>query len=94
MLIFVTVSRRARLSFFAPKIAAKIGPLILLIFAGVLIFGAFYVYVQCPPYSSKLIADLLLLLPRQLLLHSGDEGPIARGGRPDVLAARQALAVY
>lgn len=36
------------LSFFAPRIAAKIGPLILLIFFGMLVFGFFYVYLVIP----------------------------------------------
>jgi SP family sugar:H+ symporter-like MFS transporter len=36
------------LSFFAPKIAAKIGPLILLIFFGMLLFGFGYVYLFIP----------------------------------------------
>jgi len=36
------------LSFFAPRIAAKIGPLILLIFFGMLVFGFFYVYIAIP----------------------------------------------
>jgi SP family sugar:H+ symporter-like MFS transporter len=36
------------LSFFAPKIAAKIGPLILLIFFGMLLFGYGYVYLFIP----------------------------------------------
>ncbi|KAN0100175.1 General substrate transporter [Tylopilus felleus] len=36
------------LSFFAPRIAAKIGPLILLIFVGMLVFGYVYVYVAIP----------------------------------------------
>ncbi|CDZ97853.1 general substrate transporter [Phaffia rhodozyma] len=36
------------LSYFSPKIAAQIGPLILLVFTGVLIFGTFYVYFMVP----------------------------------------------
>ncbi|KAH7922786.1 general substrate transporter [Leucogyrophana mollusca] len=36
------------LSFFAPRIAAKIGPLILLIFFGMLVFGFLYVYLAIP----------------------------------------------
>ncbi|TFK56384.1 general substrate transporter [Heliocybe sulcata] len=36
------------LSFFAPRIAAKIGPLILLIFFGMLVFGFVYVYIFIP----------------------------------------------
>ncbi|EPQ60032.1 general substrate transporter [Gloeophyllum trabeum ATCC 11539] len=36
------------LSFFSPRIAADIGPLVLLIFAGVLIFGFVYVYICIP----------------------------------------------
>ncbi|KAF8435632.1 general substrate transporter [Boletus edulis BED1] len=36
------------LSFFAPRIAARIGPLILLIFFGMLIFGYVYVYLAIP----------------------------------------------
>ncbi|KAF6765549.1 general substrate transporter [Ephemerocybe angulata] len=36
------------LSFFAPRIAAKIGPLILLIFFGMLLFGYVYVYFFIP----------------------------------------------
>ncbi|EGO05363.1 hypothetical protein SERLA73DRAFT_101147 [Serpula lacrymans var. lacrymans S7.3] len=36
------------LSFFSPRISAKIGPLILLIFFGMLIFGFCYVYVAIP----------------------------------------------
>ena len=36
------------LSFFAPRIAAKIGPLILLIFFGMLVFGFFYVWLCIP----------------------------------------------
>ncbi|EAU83517.1 sugar transporter [Coprinopsis cinerea okayama7 len=36
------------LSFFAPRIAEKIGPLILLIFCGMLIFGYVYVYLFIP----------------------------------------------
>lgn len=36
------------LSFFAPRIAADIGPLILLIFFGMLVFGFFYVYFFIP----------------------------------------------
>ncbi|KAF4623455.1 hypothetical protein D9613_002266 [Agrocybe pediades] len=36
------------LSFFAPRIAAKIGPLILLIFFGMLVFGFGYVYLFIP----------------------------------------------
>ncbi|KAF8167584.1 general substrate transporter [Crassisporium funariophilum] len=36
------------LSFFAPRIAAKIGPLILLIFFGMLLFGYGYVYLFIP----------------------------------------------
>ncbi|KAF8531542.1 general substrate transporter [Gautieria morchelliformis] len=36
------------LSFFAPRIAAKIGPLILLIFFGMLVFGYVYVYLFVP----------------------------------------------
>ncbi|TDL19419.1 general substrate transporter [Rickenella mellea] len=36
------------LSFFAPRIAAKIGPLILLIFFGMLVFGFVYVYFAIP----------------------------------------------
>lgn len=36
------------LSFFAPRIAAKIGPLILLIFFGMLVFGFFYVWLFIP----------------------------------------------
>jgi SP family sugar:H+ symporter-like MFS transporter len=36
------------LSFFAPRIAARIGPLILLIFFGMLVFGWFYVYFFIP----------------------------------------------
>ncbi|KDQ51112.1 hypothetical protein JAAARDRAFT_185381 [Jaapia argillacea MUCL 33604] len=36
------------LSFFAPRIAARIGPLILLIFFGMLIFGFIYVYLFIP----------------------------------------------
>ncbi|KAF8295744.1 general substrate transporter [Clavulina sp. PMI_390] len=36
------------LGYFAPKIAAQIGPLILLIFFGCLVFGFFYVYFAIP----------------------------------------------
>ncbi|KAK7680557.1 hypothetical protein QCA50_016339 [Cerrena zonata] len=36
------------LSFFAPRIAARIGPLILLIFFGMLVFGFVYVYIFIP----------------------------------------------
>jgi len=36
------------LSFFAPRIAARIGPLILLIFFGMLLFGYVYVYLFIP----------------------------------------------
>lgn len=36
------------LSFFAPRIAARIGPLILLIFFGMLVFGFFYVWLFIP----------------------------------------------
>jgi len=36
------------LSFFSPRIASDIGPLILLIFCGMLIFGFFYVYFAIP----------------------------------------------
>lgn len=36
------------LSFFSPRIAAKIGPLILLIFFGMLIFGYCYVWLFIP----------------------------------------------
>ena len=36
------------LSFFAPHIAEKIGPLILLIFFGMLVFGYVYVYLFIP----------------------------------------------
>ncbi|CAL1693915.1 unnamed protein product [Somion occarium] len=36
------------LSFFAPRIAARIGPLILLIFFGMLVFGYVYVYLFIP----------------------------------------------
>jgi SP family sugar:H+ symporter-like MFS transporter len=36
------------LSFFAPRIAARIGPLILLIFFGMLVFGYCYVYLLVP----------------------------------------------
>ncbi|KAI0756097.1 general substrate transporter [Daedaleopsis nitida] len=36
------------LSFFAPRIAEKIGPLILLIFFGMLVFGFVYVYIFIP----------------------------------------------
>jgi len=36
------------LSFFSPRIAARIGPLILLIFCGMLIFGWFYVWLFIP----------------------------------------------
>ncbi|TFY75683.1 hypothetical protein EWM64_g8329 [Hericium alpestre] len=36
------------LSFFSPRIAADIGPLILLIFCGVLVFGYVYVYIYIP----------------------------------------------
>jgi len=36
------------LSFFSPRISAHIGPLILLIFFGVLVFGVFYVYFFIP----------------------------------------------
>ncbi|OBZ68528.1 Hexose transporter 2 [Grifola frondosa] len=36
------------LSFFAPRIASDIGPLILLIFFGMLVFGYFYVYLFIP----------------------------------------------
>ncbi|KZT22630.1 general substrate transporter [Neolentinus lepideus HHB14362 ss-1] len=36
------------LSFFAPRISAHIGPLILLIFFGMLVFGFFYVYIFIP----------------------------------------------
>jgi len=36
------------LSFFAPRIAARIGPLILLIFFGCLVFGFFYVLLFVP----------------------------------------------
>jgi len=36
------------LSFFSPRIAARIGPLILLIFAGVLVFGFVYVWLCIP----------------------------------------------
>ena len=36
------------LSFFAPRIAEKIGPLILLIFFGMLVFGFIYVYLFIP----------------------------------------------
>lgn len=36
------------LSFFAPKIAEDIGPLILLIFFGMLVFGFFYVWFFIP----------------------------------------------
>ncbi|TFK56381.1 sugar transporter [Heliocybe sulcata] len=36
------------LSFFSPRIAARIGPLVLLIFAGVLIFGFVYVWLCIP----------------------------------------------
>ena len=36
------------LSFFAPRIAEKIGPLILLIFFGMLVFGFVYVYLFIP----------------------------------------------
>jgi len=36
------------LSFFSPRIAARIGPLILLIFFGMLVFGWFYVYFFIP----------------------------------------------
>lgn len=36
------------LSFFAPRIAEKIGPLILLIFFGMLVFGYVYVYFFIP----------------------------------------------
>ncbi|KAJ3558801.1 hypothetical protein NM688_g710 [Phlebia brevispora] len=36
------------LSFFSPRIAARIGPLILLIFFGMLVFGFFYVWIFIP----------------------------------------------
>lgn len=36
------------MSFFAPRIAEKIGPLILLIFFGMLVFGFIYVYLFIP----------------------------------------------
>ena len=36
------------LSFFAPRIAEKIGPLILLIFFGMLVFGFVYVWLFIP----------------------------------------------
>jgi len=36
------------LSFFSPRIVAKIGPLILLIFCGMLLFGFIYVYLFIP----------------------------------------------
>ncbi|KAF9535704.1 general substrate transporter [Crepidotus variabilis] len=46
------------LSFFAPRIAAKIGPLILLIFFGMLIFGFAYVYLMIPETAGLTLEEV------------------------------------
>ncbi|KAJ9116258.1 hypothetical protein QFC24_006773 [Naganishia onofrii] len=44
--------------FFSSKIAADIGPLILLIFAGVLVFGCVYIYLMLPETSGLALEEI------------------------------------
>ena len=46
------------LSFFAPRIAEKIGPLILLIFFGMLVFGYVYVYFFIPETKGRSLEEM------------------------------------
>jgi hypothetical protein len=49
------------LSFFAPRIADDIGPLILLIFAGMLVFGFFFVYAVVPETRGLALEEVDML---------------------------------
>lgn len=51
------------LGFFAPKIAVDIGPLILLIFFGALVFGWFYVYLLIPETKGLSLEEVRFLFP-------------------------------
>ncbi|KAL5488197.1 hypothetical protein ACEPAI_6305 [Sanghuangporus weigelae] len=46
------------LSFFAPRIANKIGPWILMIFFGMLVFGFFYVYIFIPEVKGLSLEEI------------------------------------
>ena len=50
------------LSFFAPRIAARIGPLILMIFFGMLVFGFVYVYLFIPETKGLSLEEVLFIL--------------------------------
>lgn len=47
------------LSFFAPRIAARIGPLILMIFFGMLVFGFGYVYLFIPETKGLSLEEVI-----------------------------------
>ena len=50
------------LSFFAPRIAARIGPLILMIFFGMLVFGFVYVYLFIPETKGLSLEEVFFIL--------------------------------
>ena len=50
------------LSFFAPRIAARIGPLILMIFFGMLVFGFVYVYLFIPETKGLSLEEVSFIL--------------------------------
>ncbi|EKM84259.1 hypothetical protein AGABI1DRAFT_52117 [Agaricus bisporus var. burnettii JB137-S8] len=71
------------LSFFAPRIAAKIGPLILLIFFGMLVFGFFYVYLFVPETKGLSLEEV------DELYRSGVKPWKSAGWRPHLMDNRQ-----
>ena len=58
------------LSFFAPRIAEDIGPLILLIFFGMLVFGFVYVYLFIPETKGLSLEQVDLLYQNSTPLSS------------------------
>ena len=77
------------LSFFSPRIAADIGPLILLIFFGMLLFGAVFVYLFIPEtkgLSLEEVRQILLAVELGLTLYSV-------AGRRDVPCTRPPMEI-
>lgn len=78
------------LSFFAPKIAADIGPLILLIFFGALVFGWCYVYLFIPETKGLSLEEVRFIYSRPIL----PSFPPSLAPSPPASLWNSALAVY